>query len=157
MFTQNPQLGPAGLVQLAAVELQADDGEHEDGEEKQHADLEQRNHGLHDGLQDDLETWRRRRRRRRRRTRQETHEHVANRWRIIMCDFSRNTRLSAQRRRRISSRLYSLKDCFATVSTDFWSVFKSDGCVVRAFCNLMRDFGGGDCGVSVVLLLTRDA
>lgn len=44
----------AGAVQSAAVELQADDGEHEDGEEKQQADLQQRNHGLHDGFQDDL-------------------------------------------------------------------------------------------------------
>ena len=107
MFTQNPQLGPAGLVQLATVELQADDGEHEDGEEEQHADLEQRNHGLHDGLQDDLETWRR--------SRQETHEH-RNQCTITMRDFTQNT-LLVQRQQRISSRLYISKDCSATLST----------------------------------------
>ena len=57
VFTQNPQLGPAGLVQLPAVELQADDGEHEDGEEQEQADLKQRDHGLHDGLEHDLQAW----------------------------------------------------------------------------------------------------
>ena len=43
--------------ELAAVELQADDGEHEDGEEQQQADLQQRHHGLDDGLQHDLQAW----------------------------------------------------------------------------------------------------
>ena len=47
----------AGVVELAAVELQADDGEHEDGEEQQQADLQQRHHGLDDGLQHDLQAW----------------------------------------------------------------------------------------------------
>jgi len=46
----------AGLVKLPAVELQTDDGEHEDGEEQEEADLEQRDHGLHDGLQHNLQT-----------------------------------------------------------------------------------------------------
>jgi hypothetical protein len=45
-----------GVVELPHVEVQADDGEHEDGKEEEHADLEQRNHGLHDGLQDNLKT-----------------------------------------------------------------------------------------------------
>ena len=55
--TQDVSSGQAGVVQLAAVELQADDGEHEDGEEEEQADLEQRNHGLHDGLQNNLQAW----------------------------------------------------------------------------------------------------
>ena len=45
----------AGVVKLPAVELQADDRKHEDGEEQEKADLEQRDHGLHDGLQDNLQ------------------------------------------------------------------------------------------------------
>lgn len=45
----------AGVVKLPAVELQTDDGEHEDGEEQEEADLEQRDHGLHDGLQHNLQ------------------------------------------------------------------------------------------------------
>ncbi|TNN83485.1 hypothetical protein EYF80_006466 [Liparis tanakae] len=44
----------AGCVEFAHVELQADDGEHEDGKEKKQADLQQRNHGLHDGLEHHL-------------------------------------------------------------------------------------------------------
>lgn len=54
--TQDSRPCFAGVVQSAAVELQADDGEHEDSEEEQQADLQQRHHGLHDGLQDDLQT-----------------------------------------------------------------------------------------------------
>lgn len=51
-------VGPeAGGVEFAHVELNPDDGEHDDGEEKQEADLQQRNHGFHDGLQHHLETW----------------------------------------------------------------------------------------------------
>lgn len=46
----------AGHVEFAHVELHPDDGEHDDGEEEQQADLEQRDHGLHDGLQHHLET-----------------------------------------------------------------------------------------------------
>lgn len=46
------------MVQLAAIELQADDGEHEDGEEEQKADLQQRDHGLNDGLEHNLQAWR---------------------------------------------------------------------------------------------------
>lgn len=47
----------AGAVELAHVEVQADDGEHEDGKEEQQANLQQRYHGFHDGLQHHLETW----------------------------------------------------------------------------------------------------
>lgn len=46
-------------VKFAHVELHPDDGEHDDGEEEQEANLKQRDHGLHDGLQHHLETWRR--------------------------------------------------------------------------------------------------
>lgn len=45
----------ARSVQLATVELQANDGEHEDGKEEQKANLQKRHHGLHDGLQHDLQ------------------------------------------------------------------------------------------------------
>lgn len=44
----------AGCVEFAHVELQADDGEHEDGKEKKQANLQQRNHGLHDGFEHHL-------------------------------------------------------------------------------------------------------
>lgn len=44
-------------VKFAHVELHPDDGEHDNGEEEQQADLKQRDHGLHDGLQHHLETW----------------------------------------------------------------------------------------------------
>lgn len=44
-------------MQSAAVKLQADDGEHEDCKKQQQANLQQRNHGLHDRLQDYLQTW----------------------------------------------------------------------------------------------------
>lgn len=54
--TQDARLRFAGVVQPAAVELQADDGKHEDREEEQQADLQQWNHGLHDGFQDNLQT-----------------------------------------------------------------------------------------------------
>lgn len=57
----------ARAVELSHVEVQADDGEHEDGEEEQESDLQQRNHGLHDGLQNHLQTWSRERRTRERR------------------------------------------------------------------------------------------
>ena len=46
----------AGAMELAHVEVEADDGEHEDGEEEQQADLQQRYHGFHNGLQDHLKT-----------------------------------------------------------------------------------------------------
>lgn len=42
-------------MKLPAVELQTDDGKHEDGEEQKEADLKQRDHGLHDGLQHNLQ------------------------------------------------------------------------------------------------------
>lgn len=45
----------AGLVKLPAVELQTNDGKHEDGKEQEKANLEQRDHGLHDGLQHNLQ------------------------------------------------------------------------------------------------------
>lgn len=40
----------AGAVELAHVKVEADDGEHEDGEKEQQADLQKRYHGFHDGL-----------------------------------------------------------------------------------------------------------
>lgn len=39
-----------GSVEFSHVELQADDGEHEDGHEQEQANLQQRDHSLHDGL-----------------------------------------------------------------------------------------------------------
>lgn len=57
ILTKDVQLGKAGVVQLAAVELQADDSEHQDSKEQQEADLQQRNHRLDDGLQNNLQTW----------------------------------------------------------------------------------------------------
>lgn len=54
--TQDARPRFAGVVQPAAVELQADDGKHEDCKEEQQADLQQWNHGLHDGFQDNLQT-----------------------------------------------------------------------------------------------------
>lgn len=47
----------AGVVELAHVKLHPDDGKHDDGEEEQQADLKQRDHGFHYGLQHHLETW----------------------------------------------------------------------------------------------------
>lgn len=44
-------------MEFAHIELQADDGEHEDGKEEQQPDLQQRDHGLHDGLQHHLQAW----------------------------------------------------------------------------------------------------
>lgn len=46
----------AGGVEFAHVKLHPDDGKHDDGEEKQQADLKQGNHGFHYGLQHHLET-----------------------------------------------------------------------------------------------------
>lgn len=46
----------AGTMELAHVEVQTNDGKHEDCKEKQQADLQQRYHGFHDGLQDHLKT-----------------------------------------------------------------------------------------------------
>lgn len=46
----------AGGVEFAHVKLHPDDGKHDNGEEKQQADLKQRNHGLHYRLQHHLET-----------------------------------------------------------------------------------------------------
>lgn len=46
----------AGGVELSHVKLHANDGEHDDGKEEQQANLEQGYHGLHDGLEDHLET-----------------------------------------------------------------------------------------------------
>lgn len=43
-------------MQRPRVELQPDDGEYDDGEQHQQPDLEQRRHGLDDGLQHDLQT-----------------------------------------------------------------------------------------------------
>lgn len=41
-------------MEFAHVELQANDGKHEDGKEEQQANLQQRNHGLHDGFEHHL-------------------------------------------------------------------------------------------------------
>lgn len=40
----------AGEMKFAHVELNTDDGKHNDGEEKQQSNLKQGNHGLHNGL-----------------------------------------------------------------------------------------------------------
>lgn len=48
----------AGLVELPHVELQPDDGKHEDGHEQQQADLQKGDHGLHNGLEHHLQAWR---------------------------------------------------------------------------------------------------
>lgn len=53
--TEDIERWQAGVVKLPAVELQTDDGKHEDGEEQEKADLEQWDHGLHDGLQHNLQ------------------------------------------------------------------------------------------------------
>lgn len=50
-------VGEAGFMEFAHIELEADDGEHEDGKEEQQPDLQQRNHGLHDGLEHHLQAW----------------------------------------------------------------------------------------------------
>lgn len=47
----------AGLVELPHVEIQSNDGEHEDGHEQQQADLQKGNHGLHNGLEHHLQAW----------------------------------------------------------------------------------------------------
>ena len=52
----------AGLVQRPRVELQPNDGEDEDGEHDEEADLHQRRQSLEDGLQHNLKTWMRRKR-----------------------------------------------------------------------------------------------
>ena len=44
-------------MQSSRVELEADDGEDEDGEHDEEADLHQRGQRLQDGLQHDLQTW----------------------------------------------------------------------------------------------------
>ena len=44
----------AGLVHASDEELQTDDGVDDDDEEYQQSDVEQGNHGLHDGVQHDL-------------------------------------------------------------------------------------------------------
>lgn len=46
----------AGVVEFAIVELHTDDGEHDNGKEEQEANLQQRNHGFHYGLQHHLQT-----------------------------------------------------------------------------------------------------
>lgn len=47
----------ASLVQRSGVELQPDDRKYDDGEQHQQANLEERSHGLDDGLQHDLQTY----------------------------------------------------------------------------------------------------
>lgn len=46
----------AGGVEFAHVKLHPDDGKHDNGEEEQQANLKQRNHRFHYGLQHHLET-----------------------------------------------------------------------------------------------------
>lgn len=48
----------ASGMELAHVELQTNDGEHKDGKEKQQTNLQQRDHGLHDGFEHNLQAWR---------------------------------------------------------------------------------------------------
>lgn len=50
-------VGEAGFMEFAHIELKTDDGKHEDGKEKQQPNLQQWNHGLHDGLEHHLQTW----------------------------------------------------------------------------------------------------
>lgn len=45
-------------MELAHVELQADDGEHEDGHKQQQTNLQQGDHSFHNGLQNHLQAWR---------------------------------------------------------------------------------------------------
>lgn len=45
-------------MELSHVELQSNDGKHEDGHEQQQANLQQGNHGLHNRLQHHLQAWR---------------------------------------------------------------------------------------------------
>lgn len=45
-----------GLVHAADEELEADDGVDDDDEEDEEGDVQQRHHGLHDGVEDDVET-----------------------------------------------------------------------------------------------------
>lgn len=42
-------------MELAHVKLQPDDGKHHDGEEEEQPNLQQGHHGLHDGLEDNLQ------------------------------------------------------------------------------------------------------
>lgn len=44
-------------MEFAHIELEADDGEHEDSKEEQQPNLQQRDHGLHDGLEHHLQAW----------------------------------------------------------------------------------------------------
>lgn len=46
----------AGLVHFAYEELQPNDGINDDDEHDQQTDVEQRHHGLHDGVQHNLQT-----------------------------------------------------------------------------------------------------
>lgn len=50
-------VGKAGFMEFAHVELQPDDGKHHDGEEEEQPNLQQGHHGLHDGLEDNLQAW----------------------------------------------------------------------------------------------------
>ncbi len=45
-------------MELSHVELQADDGEHEDGHKQQQANLQQGDHSLHNGFEHHLQAWR---------------------------------------------------------------------------------------------------
>lgn len=50
-------VGETGLMEFAHIEFEADDGKHEDGKEEQQPNLQQRDHGLHDGLKHHLQAW----------------------------------------------------------------------------------------------------
>lgn len=48
-------VGKAGFMEFAHVKLQPNDGKHHDGEEQEQPNLQQGHHGLHDGLEDNLQ------------------------------------------------------------------------------------------------------
>lgn len=49
-------VGKAGFMEFAHVKLQPNDGKHHDGKEQEQPNLQQGHHGLHDGLEDNLQT-----------------------------------------------------------------------------------------------------
>lgn len=68
----------ACLVQRSGVKLQPDDRKYDDGEQHQQADLEQRSHGLDDGLQHDLQTYTTKRRGKKQKNNVELHVSTAD-------------------------------------------------------------------------------
>lgn len=45
------------FVQSPRIKFKSNDGEYHDGKQDEQTDLQERGHGLDDGLQDHLETW----------------------------------------------------------------------------------------------------